>query len=124
MTEDRSNAVSEQPEGYGPDQYGRRWDYDYTETEFLACIMEVGPMKRSRRWLQITVHEYWFSVDRWFERHYPERCTHGLPEPTPNVINKGQLGFKVALWNWLGEHDEQAKQNTEAFAPHVQIDTG
>ena len=94
----------------GPDKTGRMWDHPYTEVEFLACIMECGTQ---RDFVNARPYEdYWYTVDTWFEHHYPERydCQQQTGgERISGDVFSGQMGFKIALWNYLGEHDGAQK---------------
>lgn len=97
----------------GPDKTGRMWDRDYTEVEFLACLMECGT--QADFVTQRPFDDYWKTVDVWFNRHYPERWESGS-EPVrgqgrPETFTC-QMGFKIALWNYLGEHDGASKDTT------------
>lgn len=105
--------MNHEPEGFGPDEYGRRWDFDYGETEFIACSMEVGHAYTG------DVERYWQRVDEWFERMYPERFDHGEQRAPITHVNSGQMGFKVALWQWIGEHNEQAQKDSETGTTYV-----
>ncbi len=94
----------------GPDKVGRMWDHDYSEVEFLACLMECGTQ---RDFVEARPFEdYWFIVDDWFEHHYPERYNVQQDTGGQEGVFTGQMGFKIALWNYLGEHD--GASNTKA----------
>lgn len=85
---------------YGPDKDGRHWRDDYGEVEFLACTMECGG------YMGTLSDQYWDAVDVWFNRHYPERWTKADDNghmSTVGYVFHGQMGFKVALWKWLGD---------------------
>ena len=86
---------------HGPDGIGRYWDEDYGEVEFLACVMECGTQTDYKA--QNPYLDYWAVVDTWFERHFPERWAKVSDHQGDTFTC--QMGFKIALWDWLGEHE-------------------
>ena len=86
----------------GPDKTGRYWDEDYGEVEFLACVMECGTQIDHKS--QNPHLDYWAVVDTWFQRHFPERWSK-QPNSQSDTSFTCQMGFKIALWDWLGKHD-------------------
>lgn len=95
-------------EQYGPDKMGRMWDHNYTEVEFLACLMECGTQRDYV--IDHPFSDYWADVDTWFLHHYPERFDkQQLIGAGRDGTFSGQMGFKIALWRYLGEHDGATK---------------
>ena len=82
----------------GPDCKGRYWDEDYTDVDFLACVMECNTQ---RQWQKDHPQgDYWPVVDVWFKHNFPERWDKQF-----NVRGDpatGQMGFKIAIYHWLG----------------------
>lgn len=94
---------------YGPDGKDRYWDHNYSEVDFHACVLECGTQRQ-----HIRAHpydDYWNHVDKWFEHMFPERFDETQLKAgitgEDNRFSK-QMGFKIALWNWLGEHHGKA----------------
>ncbi|KKM83815.1 hypothetical protein LCGC14_1305500 [marine sediment metagenome] len=100
------------PKLYGPDKAERYWDKDYTEVEFLACVLECGTQAQYAEAHPLS--DYWVRVDVWFERHFPERAKNHSPcvDFREGGIYTGTMAFKIAMYHWMGECNGTAKEKT------------
>lgn len=72
-----------------------RGDHEYTEVDFIACTLEVGPWPIGPH----AAHNcYWQAVSDWFRHHYPERVQI-LESVDGYWVGDREFQYAMYVWN-------------------------